>query len=90
MKTNFSTQPFLTSLEQAAEQTVNYLDFEALLKEQQSHFKENVEECFFLTYRHPNVFIFFPMLITPYVVSVGNLPIKSEQSTLIFFVFGQC
>ena len=54
--TNINQPPFLFTLEQAAtnlrlhnncEQTVDYRDFEALLKEQKRDFKEYVEEYFF-------------------------------------------
>ena len=45
--TEFSHQPFLSSLEQAANQTDEYVEFEALLKEQKRDFKEYVKECFF-------------------------------------------
>ena len=45
--TEFSNQPFLSSLEQAANQTDDYVEFETLLKEQKQDFKEYVKECFF-------------------------------------------
>ena len=45
--TEFSNQPFLSSLEQAVNQTDDYVAFEALLKEQKRDFKEYVKESFF-------------------------------------------
>ena len=56
--TNFSNQPFFSLLEQAANQTVSYRDFEPLLKEQQCHFKEDVEERFFSGLSAPKRFYF--------------------------------
>jgi hypothetical protein len=44
--TNLCTQPFLLSLEQAAEQTGNLPDCENLLQEQQSDFMKYVQSCF--------------------------------------------
>jgi len=56
--TDFSNQPFFSLLEQAANQTVDLRDFEQLLKEQQSLFKEDLKNRFFSGLSAPKRFYF--------------------------------